>query len=331
MRGLIFTAGMGERLRPITAHVAKPAVRFLNIPMLGFPLFWLEQLGSKNLVFNTHYLPQTIESAARSLCDWKTQIEFSHESEILGSGGGMWKARDHLFGGGTFATINGDAVFLLDNGKTLQSMLEYHQQSKALATILVCPFPGIGDTVPGVWFDSGLRVVKFGKGQGKDLNCLHFTGLILYSDRIFEKLPDGPSNVLYDVLQKEIAGGETVNVWIEEMKWFETGRPRDYFFATNACLDLLFSSEGVKWHLVDILDRFSPGWRNHTEEQMFAFEKPEFVYSCQPGAKVLLGKNTTSHTSIHFDGHTVIGEGLSLSGRAGIEGVYLPESKMWVR
>lgn len=331
MRGLIFSAGLGERLRPITSHVAKPAVRFLNIPLLGFPLFWLEQLKLKDVVFNTHYLPQSVEKAAKEVCEWDYQMHFSHEPEILGNGGGIWKARDLLYGGDHFVTFNGDSVCLFDSLKVMQRALDFHKRSQALATIVVCPYPGIGETVPGVWFNEAKQVVKFGKHSDKDLNCLHYTGLIFFSDRIFSKLPSGPSNILYDVLQPEAQKGEIVNVWIEEMKWFETGRPREYFQATNECLDLLFSQEGVRWHLVDILDRFSPGWRNHTEEQMFAFEKPTFPYSCQEGARVLLGKNTKSHTAIHFDGHTVLGEGLNLNGRAGVEGIYLPEANMWVR
>jgi len=332
MRGLIFSAGLGERLRPITSRVAKPAVRFLNIPILGFPLFWLEQLGLERIVFNTHYLPETVERAAREICEWDYQTHFSHEPEILGSGGGMWQARDQLHGGGNFVTLNGDAVFLLDSKKTMKKILDYHQRTKALATLLVCPYPGIGEKVSGVWFDSTKKVVRFGKGTEKDLNCLHFTGLIFFADRILGKLPAGNSNILYDVLMPEIQKGELVNVWVEdEMKWYETGRPRDYFYAANDCLDLLFSSEGVRWHLVDVLDRFTPGWRNHTEEHLVAFEKPNFSYTCQEGSKVLLGKNTTSKTSIHFDGHTVLGEGLSLSGRAGVEGIYLSEADMWIR
>lgn len=331
MRGLIFSAGLGERLRPITSHVAKPAVRFLNIPLLAYPLFWLEQLKLTDVVFNTHYLPESVESAAREVCEWDYQVHFSHESQILGSGGGMWKARDLLYGDDHFVTVNGDAVFLFDSSRVMQRMWDYHRQTQALATLLVCPLPGVGEKIPGVWVDPGHQVVKFGKGSDPQLSCFHFTGLIFFSDRIFSKLPSGPSNILYDVLQPEIAKGERVNVWTENMKWFETGRPRDYFFAANECLDLLFSTEGVRWHLVDILDRFTPGWRNHAENQLYAFEKPGFSYSCQEGARVLLGKGATSNTSIHFDGHSVIGEGLSLNGRSGIEGIYLREADMWIR
>jgi mannose-1-phosphate guanylyltransferase len=332
MRGLIFSAGLGERLRPITTKVAKPAVRFLNIPIFAYPLFWLEQLGLKDLVINTHYLPQTVERAAKEICDWDYRLHISHEPEILGSGGGIWKARDLLYGGDHFATMNGDSVCFLDSRHTVGKILDYHKKSQALATLLVCPLPGVGTTTAGVWFDSAKKVVRFGKGDDKDLNCLHFTGLIFFSDRIFSKLPAGPSNILYDVLMPEIQKGELVNVWVEdEMKWYETGRPRDYFNASNECLDLLFSSEGVRWHLVDVLDRFTPGWRNHTEAQLFASEKPTFPYSCQDGAKVLLGKNTNSSTAIHFDGHTVLGDGLSLNGRSGVEGIYLSEANMWIR
>ncbi len=60
MRGLILSAGLGERLRPITLKKAKPAVEFLNIPMLGFPYYWLSTLGLSQLTLNTHYLPDSV-------------------------------------------------------------------------------------------------------------------------------------------------------------------------------------------------------------------------------------------------------------------------------
>ena len=333
MRGLIFSAGLGERLRPLTAHVAKPAMRFLNVPMMGFSLFWLEQLGLSNIVFNTHYLAETVQKTAQGAQDWNYDVHFSHEPQILGSGGGIRQAREHLDGDGSFVTANGDAVFLLDSSKTMKTVFEFHRRTGALATLLACPFPGVGEHLPGVWIDDNKKVMKFGKADAKtkDLECLHYTGVMFLADRIFDVLPDGPSNILYDVLQSQMAKGELVNVWAEEMKWYETGRPRDYFFAANECLDLLFSDEGVRWHLTDILDRFTPGWRNHSEHQMFAQEKPKFPYQFNDGAKVLLGKNITSSTSIHFDGHTILEGDLNLTGRAGIEGIYLPQSSMWIR
>ena len=104
------------------------------------------------------------------------------------------------------------------------------------------------------------------------------------------------------------------------------------FFAANECLDLLFSSEGVRWHLVDILDRFVLQAGAITPKNNYSpSKKPTFPYTCQDGARVLLGKDTTSKTAIRFDGHNgQIGEGLNFNGRSGVEGD-LPEPNMWVR
>jgi NDP-sugar pyrophosphorylase family protein len=274
-----------------------------------------------------------VRSAAEEACEWRYSVHFSHEPEILGSGGGIWQAREHLYGDGNFVIANGDSVFFLDSLKTMTAMFDYHKRTKALATLLVCPLPGIGETRPGVWFTKGRDVVTFGNASAntKELTCRHYAGIIFFSDRIFDVLPAGSSNILYDVLQKEIAKGEIVNVWEEEMKWYETGKPRDFFFAANECLDMLFSPEGVRWHIPDILDRFTPGWRNHTEDQMFGYEKPNFPYNFNEGAKVLFGRDIVSKTAIHFDGHTILNGSLDLSGRAGIEGIYLSKSKMWIR
>lgn len=333
MRGLILCAGLGERLRPITSKLAKPAVPFLNIPMLAYPLFWLEQLGLKELLINTHYLPQTVEKAAREVCEWKYALDFLHESpEILGSGGAIWNARNRLYGAKNFIVANGDAVLLLDRKSALNDMLAYHQETRALATLLACPYPGVGTTMPGVWVNNLRDVVGFGKtAPTPNAQCLHYTGVAIFSGRILDMLPNGASNILYDVLLKEIAKGEVVNVWNEAMKWFETGKPREYLAASYECLDMLFTNDGVRWHLVDILDRFTPGWRNHSEPQIYARERLKYDHKQLEPARVLMGPDVHSSTAIMFEGRSILGKGLDLSGRTSTEGVFIPEANMWVR
>ncbi|MEK6556075.1 MAG: sugar phosphate nucleotidyltransferase, partial [Bdellovibrionota bacterium] len=64
MKAMILTAGLGTRFRPHTDKLAKPALPFLNIPLMGYSLFHLESLGIKDLVLNLHHLPQTIRAVA---------------------------------------------------------------------------------------------------------------------------------------------------------------------------------------------------------------------------------------------------------------------------
>ncbi len=328
MRGMIFCAGLGERLRPLTARVAKPAVRFLNVPMLGYPLFWLEQLGLDRLVINTHYLPGTVEAAAESLVSWAYELKFVNESpDILGSGGAIWNARDLLSGEGDFVTANADAVMLMNRRSVLREMLESHRRSQALATLLVCEKPGAGVEFPGVWMDARDAVVQFGKGQQAGLRCLHFAGIMIFSEDLLSKLPAGPSNILYDVLLKEIGAGARVNGWVEPMYWYETGRPEDYLAATKDCLDMLFTDEGARWHLVDILDRFSPGWRNYQTDRICAFSPPSQALTTSPGAAALLGKDVRLTKPIQFIGPTVVTQ-VELNNP--VQGVFVPEAGIWV-
>lgn len=97
MHALLLTAGLGTRLRPYTLNVPKPAIPFLNVPQLGFPLFYLEQAGLTNLICNTHHLPQRIEKTVNEIKMDRYSVSFSHEvPHILGGGGAVKKCQSLL-------------------------------------------------------------------------------------------------------------------------------------------------------------------------------------------------------------------------------------------
>ena len=81
MRALILSAGTGERLRPLTLKRAKPAIEFLNMPMLAFPYYWLDSVSLSDVVFNTHYLPETVRQAAMQV-GLRPQRSTSHAAQI---------------------------------------------------------------------------------------------------------------------------------------------------------------------------------------------------------------------------------------------------------
>jgi NDP-sugar pyrophosphorylase family protein len=241
MRGLILAAGLGERLRPITDTRAKPAVEFLNMPMLTFPYHWLNTLKLRDLVFNTHYLPDSIRHAAMHVVDPTISLHFTHEPAILGSGGGIAGARMYLQGERTFAVANGDGVVLCEDDDVMERMLEFHESRNALATLLVCPLEGVGTRLPGVWMDPYGEVFCFGKEPTRSyLECFHYASFMLLNRRIWSYLPDGNSNILYDVLQPRMDEGEKVYGFrVDNIRWFETGNAPEYLQATQTCLELL--------------------------------------------------------------------------------------------
>lgn len=259
MRGLILSAGLGERLRPFTLKRAKPAIEFLNVPMLAFPYYWLNTLKLDQISFNTHYLPESIRHAAMHVVDPAIPMHFSHEDNILGSGGGIGFAK-HLLEGDHFAIANGDGVILCEHKDTIERMFDFHVRKKALATLLVCPLEGVGTRLPGVWMDNTGEVVNFGKSAKQTYTeCLHYASYMIFSRRVWDYIPEGPSNILYDVLEPQIAHGEKVYGFrVDNMRWFETGNAEEYLAATRTCLEAMHSASPLGRCAREILESLSP-------------------------------------------------------------------------
>ncbi len=260
MRAIILSAGLGERLRPLTLALAKPAIEFLNVPMLAFPYYWLDTLGLDELTFNTHHLPETVRRAVMATVAPETRLHFSHETKILGSGGGIWNSRFFLQGSDSFALANGDGVILCERPSLLEKMQQLHISENALATLLVCPLDGVGSRIPGVWLDSSGRVCGFGKkSPAEGLECLHYASFMLLSDRVWDFLPAEESNIIYDVLEPRIAKGDKIMAYrADDLRWFETGNTADYLKATHECLQHLRERSSLGLCLSTILNRFTP-------------------------------------------------------------------------
>jgi NDP-sugar pyrophosphorylase family protein len=305
MRGIILSAGLGERLRPLTLKRAKPAVEFLNMPMLAFPYYWLDSVGLSDVVFNTHYLPDSVRKAAMHVVSPNTQLHFSHEDHILGSGGGIENARFHLQWDETFAVANADGVVTFAENDTIEQMLRFHEKHHALATLLVCPLEGVGTKTPGVWLDKFGEITNFGKAPRKDyLHCLHYASYMFLSKRIWNYLPEGESNILYDVLEPAIAQGEKVmGFQPSEMRWFETGNAADYLEATRQCLEFVKQSSAMGQSLKQMLDRLAPAYGERSD-----LTKLQFIAD---DAKIA--------PSADFTGFNVVGSGAQIAAKVRLQ------------
>ena len=263
MKAMMLTAGLGTRLRPVTERFAKPAVPFLNVPLFYFPIALMEELGVTSLVLNTHHKPEQIEMLAQRIPGAHYPIAFSNEAAApLGSGGGIWQARALLEGGGDFLVSNGDEVILPRDPQVMKRFHDDHVASGALATILVMEHPLVGSQFGGVWAKNDGTVLGFGKDSKKFDHAdrgYHYIGLLLLSDRIFDFLPSGESNILYDAISAAITKGEKVRAVVGDFTWYETGNPHDFLTATADALKLYTEGAGEDAKALHrICDRFWP-------------------------------------------------------------------------
>jgi mannose-1-phosphate guanylyltransferase len=225
---------------------AKPALPFLNVPLLYYSTTLLRAAGATELVINAHYKPEQIVALAQGIRGFSSPAQISYEIEApLGSGGGVWKAKPFLYEGSdsSFLLANGDEVIFPSTDLVLPQFLAQHRASTALATLFVMQHPEVGSKFGGVWADDQGFVHGFGKsapavafGPARSLRAYHYVGLQVLRSAIFDFLPAGESNLLYDALTKAIHAGHRVQIFEDKCRWFETGNPADFLDATKECL-----------------------------------------------------------------------------------------------
>lgn len=108
MKALIFAAGLGERMRPLTDHTPKPLLAVAGRPLIEWHLQRLAALGVDEVVINTSWLaaqfPQQLGDGQR----WGLRLHFIQEGPVpLETGGGMLNALT-LLGDAPFIAVNGD-------------------------------------------------------------------------------------------------------------------------------------------------------------------------------------------------------------------------------
>lgn len=114
MRALIFAAGRGERMRPLTTHTPKPLLEVHGKPLIVHHLERLADSGVRYVVINTSHLAEQFPRALGDGSRWGLRIRYAYEGEMpLETGGGMRHALP-LLADEPFLAINGDIFTDLD-------------------------------------------------------------------------------------------------------------------------------------------------------------------------------------------------------------------------
>jgi mannose-1-phosphate guanylyltransferase len=234
LRAMVLAAGFGTRLRPLTDILPKPLVPLLNRPLVAYTLDLLSRAGVERVALNLHHLGEKIESALGDGSDFGVRILYSHEEEILGTGGGVMRMRSFL-DGDTFLLINGDILTNVDIGQLVQ----YHRGRRAAATMVVRSLPGDCGYTP-LGMDEDGRLVHFkqvriqGRGQ---IRPVMFCGVHALEPQVFDFLPaTGFACINDQAYVAMIKQGLQVAAFLDEGPWFDLGTPPAYLEANLAIL-----------------------------------------------------------------------------------------------
>ena len=131
---MIFAAGLGTRLRPLTDHTPKALVSVAGKPMLERVILRLKEAGFNDITVNIHHFGEQIIEFLRANNDFGITIHLSDERDmLLDTGGGIKKARPFLDGNEPFLVHNADILSDIN----LAELYRHHRESNAEATLLV--------------------------------------------------------------------------------------------------------------------------------------------------------------------------------------------------
>lgn len=182
MKAMIFAAGLGTRLRPLTDQVPKAMVEVGGKPMLQIVIERCILAGIREIVINVHYLPHVITDFLESKHNFSINIHISDESDLLlETGGGLWKARHHFNDGQPFMVANADVLTNID----IPKFLAFHKQLKALATLAVRDRPGSRKLL---FDDKGLLIGRSSGLTDEQGTALAFSGYHIIDPEIFNHL-----------------------------------------------------------------------------------------------------------------------------------------------
>lgn len=217
---MVMAAGLGKRMRPLTATQPKPMVRVAGKPLIDHALDRLADAGVTRAVVNVHYLADSLEAhlASRDL----PQVVISDErSELLETGGGMIKAWPHL--PDPFFCLNADNIWLDGPRSAFHDLSQRWDPAEMDALLLVVPhsraanFRGEGDFT----MDPLGRLSRRLPGR---IAPYIYTGIQLVSHRLLREAPEGrfSTNVLWDRAASE---GRLYGMSFTGL-WFEVGTPQ---------------------------------------------------------------------------------------------------------
>ncbi|WP_319567262.1 nucleotidyltransferase family protein [Cohaesibacter marisflavi] len=227
--GMILAAGMGKRMRPLSAITPKPLITVGGKAIIDRPLTALERAGVDRTVINVHYLADLIEVHVKQYD--KFDIVISDERDgLLETGGGVTKALPHL-GKEPFYLLNSDSFWMEGSVPNLDLLAHYWIDETMDALLLLAPtvtavgYKGRGDFL----LDPHGRLRR---RKAHEVSPYVYSGAAIMHPRLFKDAPAG-SHSLNAEFDKAIENGRLYGL-IMDGTWMHVGTPRDIRSAERA-------------------------------------------------------------------------------------------------
>lgn len=217
---MVLAAGLGKRMRPLTATQPKPMVRVAGKPLIDHALDRLADAGVAKAVVNVHYLADALEAHVTARAAPKVAVS-DERALLLETGGGMIKAQEKL--PDPFFALNADNIWLDGPNNAFAELSRRWDPDQMDALLLLVPHArAINFSGPGDFHMDALgRVSRRRDGR---VAPFIYTGIQLVSHRLLRDAPEGPfsTNILWS---RAIEEGRLFGLSFGGL-WFEVGTPQ---------------------------------------------------------------------------------------------------------
>lgn len=219
---MVMAAGLGKRMRPLTATRPKPLVEVAGKPLIDHVLDRLRIAGVENIVVNVHYLPGSVEAHLAAKAGGLHVTISDEREQLLETGGGLVKAAP-LIHDDPFLVVNSDNLWVDGPADTLKLLASHWDSARMDALLLLVPHAraqnhrGLGD----FHMDRAGRLRRREKAH---IAPFVFTGIQIVSKALLRDAPEGPfsTNIFWD---RAIEEGRCFGA-VHQGLWFDVGTPK---------------------------------------------------------------------------------------------------------
>ena len=259
--GIVLCAGFGTRLKPVTDEVPKPAIPFLNKPMVWYALHCLKNAHIENIASNVHHLPDKMAAClmdcAKSL-DLPQPHIYREQNEILGTGGGARACMSLLPDADRYVIYHGDVLC----GTRLDHALEAHIASKCDISLVVAPRPE-NSKLGMVGVDSHHDIMRIrdwyraGCDSSTPFKPCCFTGIHIVEKSVLERLPKDTNICLVtEIYPSILANGGRIHAFEIHDFFADVGTPETYLDAQQQILSDPDRLPGAEVHIPNSVGQF---------------------------------------------------------------------------
>jgi NDP-sugar pyrophosphorylase family protein len=224
MKAVILAGGLGTRLRPFTQVIPKPLLPVGESSVLEIQLLSLKQHGVDHVFIATNYLSELVTAYIGDGSKWGVRVEFSRETQPLGTCGPVSLLRDRL--PEPFFLVNGDILTTLDFGRVYGFARQLDADLTVVTKELVTPFEfgqvlGRGDYIEGIQ-------------EKPDLKFEILAGVYVLRPALFDVIPHDTPYGIDQLIRDLLAAGRKVGKYLMHEYWLDIGQQGTYEEAQEA-------------------------------------------------------------------------------------------------